>query len=63
MDGNIGSLAVDVGAMRRDILVMTGSVAEMNHAMRAMTVNTGVMSRDINQMGRPIDFMNSFSPW
>ena len=63
MDGNIGSLALDVGVMRQNIVVMTGNVAEMNHAMRAMTVNTGVMSRDINQMGRPIDFMNSFTPW
>lgn len=59
MDGNIGSLAGDVGQMKDNIGIMTGNVAEMNQAMRAMTVNTGVMSRDINQMGRPMDFM----PW
>jgi methyl-accepting chemotaxis protein len=59
MDGNIGTLAGDVGQMKDNIGIMTGNVAEMNQAMRAMTVNTGVMSRDINQMGRPMDFM----PW
>ena len=59
MDGNIGGLAGDVGQMKDNIGIMTGNVAEMNQAMRAMTVNTGVMSRDINQMGRPMDFM----PW
>lgn len=59
MDGNIGTLAGDVGDMKRNIGLMTGSVADMNQAMRAMTLNTGVMSRDINKMGRPMDFM----PW
>jgi ribosomal protein S15P/S13E len=59
MDGNIGTLAGDVGLMRENVGVMTGNVVEMNQHMRAMTVNTGVMSRDINQIGRPMDFM----PW
>ncbi len=59
MDGNIGTLAGDVGQMKENIGVMTGNVVEMNQHMRAMTVNTGVMSRDINQIGRPMDFM----PW
>ena len=59
MDGNIGSLTADVGGMQQNIGIMTGNVAEMSHAMRAMTANTSIMSRDINQMGRPMDFM----PW
>ena len=59
MDGNIGTLSGDVGQMKENIGIMTGNVVEMNQHMRAMTVNTGVMSRDINQIGRPMDFM----PW
>ncbi len=63
MDTNIGGLAADVGSMKRNVGLMTGSVAEMNHAMREMTVNTGIMSRDINQIGRPMDRMNNIMPW
>ncbi|MBT3012572.1 MAG: hypothetical protein KUF77_16940 [Candidatus Thiodiazotropha sp. (ex Lucina aurantia)] len=63
MDGNIGALAVDVGNMKQNVGLMTVNIADMNQAMRTMTVNTGFMSRDINQMGRPMDFMNSFTPW
>jgi methyl-accepting chemotaxis protein len=63
MDSNIGGLTADVGSMKRNIGLMTGSVAEMNHAMREMTVNTGIMSRDINQIGRPMDRMNNIMPW
>ncbi|MCU7873535.1 MAG: hypothetical protein KZQ91_12410 [Candidatus Thiodiazotropha sp. (ex Lucinoma borealis)] len=63
MDGNIGALTLDIGGMSKNVGLMTGNVADMNQAMRTMTVNTGFMSRDINQMGRPMDFMNSFTPW
>lgn len=39
----------------------------MNESMKAMTMNTGVMSRDMGVMndnvGRPMSFMNSFAPW
>jgi archaellum component FlaC len=63
MDGNIGVMAEDVGGLKKSIGQMSVNIADMNHAVRTMTVNTGVMSRDINQMGRPMDFMNSFTPW
>ncbi|MCU7814848.1 MAG: hypothetical protein KZQ89_04100 [Candidatus Thiodiazotropha sp. (ex Lucinoma kastoroae)] len=63
MDGNIGALTLDIGGMSKNVGLMTGNVADMNQSMRTMTVNTGFMSRDINQMGRPMDFMNSFTPW
>jgi len=36
------------------------NMAAMNEAMKAMTVSTGMMSRDI---GRPLNFMNQFAPW
>ena len=43
------------------------NIAEMNQAMKAMTANTAFMSRDMGIMnqnvGRPLNFMNSFSPW
>ena len=43
------------------------NIAEMNQAMKAMTANTAFMSRDMGMMnqnvGRPLNFMNSFSPW
>ena len=43
------------------------NMAEMNQTMKAMTANTAFMSRDMGMMnqnvGRPMNFMNSFSPW
>ena len=39
------------------------NIAEMNQSMKAMTVNTGVMTRDVNSMSRPMSVMKGFSPW
>lgn len=43
------------------------NVSEMNQSMKAMTVNTGLMGRDMGIMnqniGRPMSFMNQFAPW
>jgi len=43
------------------------NISEMNQTMKAMTANTAYMSRDMGMMnqnvGRPMSFMNSFSPW
>jgi hypothetical protein len=39
------------------------NIAEMNHAMKTMTANTAIMSRDVNAMGRPMSFMQGFMPW
>ncbi|MGI9320899.1 MAG: hypothetical protein ACR2O5_05750 [Thiogranum sp.] len=43
------------------------NISEMNQTMKAMTANTAFMSRDMGMMnqnvGRPMSFMNSFSPW
>jgi hypothetical protein len=63
MDGNIGTMSGDIAEVKHSMQSMTTNIFEMNQSMRAMTLNTGVMSRDINQMGRPMDFMNNFSPW
>ncbi|MEN8179713.1 MAG: hypothetical protein ABFS39_14010 [Pseudomonadota bacterium] len=63
MDADTSSMSVGINAMNQSMELMNLNIFEMNQSMRSMTVNTGVMSRDINQMGRPMDFMNSFSPW
>ena len=39
------------------------NIAEMNHSMKTMTLNTSVMSRDVNSMGRPMSIMQGLSPW
>lgn len=42
-------------------------ISEMNQSVKAMTLNTGLMSHDVRGMnqsvGRPMSFMNSFAPW
>lgn len=63
MDGDTTSMSNDLTTVNETMKVMTQNIHEMNQSMRSMTVNTGIMSRDINQMGRPMDFMNTFSPW
>ena len=35
----------------------------MNQSIGSMTLSTGIMSHDVNQMGRPMSLMNSFTPW
>ncbi len=77
MDGNISGIAESIGDvklsmdnMTHDISTMTGAIMDMNlniadmdQAMRSMTVSTQYMSRDLNQIGRPLDFFNNFTPW
>ena len=70
MDQSMLVMKDDIGAIatKLDTLPpLLHAVSEMNHSMKAMTVNTGVMSRDVRGMnesvGRPMSFMNSFSPW
>ncbi|HFD86055.1 MAG TPA: hypothetical protein ENJ35_00065 [Gammaproteobacteria bacterium] len=63
MDGNIENMSGDISQMDKSMSEMSLDITDMNMAMRSMNVNTRIMSRDINQIGRPMDFMNSFSPW
>lgn len=60
---SMDTMTVNIVDMNISMKGMTQSIAEMTHAMRSMNANTGLMSRDINQMGRPMNFMNSFTPW
>jgi len=42
---------------------LLATIADMNQAMKAMTVNTGVMTRDVNNMSRPMSMLPGFQPW
>ncbi|MCU7873172.1 MAG: hypothetical protein KZQ91_10555 [Candidatus Thiodiazotropha sp. (ex Lucinoma borealis)] len=70
MDTSILTMKDDMGAIstKLDILPpLLHTISEMNQSMKAMTVNTGLMSRDVRGMnenvGRPMSYMNSFAPW
>ena len=70
MDSSILLMKDDMGAIstKLDTLPpLLHVVSEMNQSMKAMTISTGVMSRDVRGMnesvGRPMSFMNSFAPW
>jgi len=70
LDGSVVGMGSDMGAIstKLDTLPpLLQQIAEMNHSMKAMTVNTGVMSQDMGVMnqnvGRPMSFMNQFAPW
>jgi SMC interacting uncharacterized protein involved in chromosome segregation len=39
---------------------IVANMGAMNESMKVMTVNIGLLSRDI---GRPMNFMNQFAPW
>lgn len=63
MKDNIGAISGKLDTLPP----LLQQVSEMNHSMKAMTVNTGVLSHDVRGMnqsvGRPMSFMNSFTPW
>ena len=77
MQTHIHGMDQSMLAMKDDISAISGKldtlppllqqVSEMNHSMKAMTLNTGVLSHDVRGMnqsvGRPMSFMNSFAPW
>lgn len=70
IDQSILVMKDDMGAIstKLDTLPpLLHTISDMNQSMKAMTVNTGVMSRDVRGMnesvGRPMSFMNSFAPW
>jgi len=70
MDNSILTMKGDMGAIatKLDTLPpLLHAISEMNQSVKMMTVNTGVMSRDVRGMnesvGRPMSFMNSFAPW
>ena len=70
IDKSILGMKDDMGAIstKLDTLPpLLHTISDMNQSMKAMTVNTGVMSHDVRGMnesvGRPMSFINSFAPW
>lgn len=70
MDTSILVMKDDMGAIstKLDTLPpLLHTISEMNQSMRAMTINTGLMSNDVRGMnesiGRPASFMRSYAPW
>jgi len=70
MDNSIFVVKDDMGAISKKLDTLPPllqTIAEMNQSMKAITINTGVMSHDVRGMnenvGRPMSFMNSFAPW
>lgn len=59
MTGHTESMSTKLNTLEPMLL----NIASMNSSMRVMTTNTGVMSYDVNQMQRPMSFMNQFFPW
>ena len=63
MQGDMGAISLKLDSLPPMLL----NVSEMNQSMKAMTLSTGVMSRDMGIMnhnvGRPMSFMNQFAPW
>lgn len=62
MDTNIASLAGSVGYIQTNMETMTYTVADMNNVVKAMSVNTGIMSRDIHRIQKPMKFFDNFTP-
>lgn len=56
MDTNIGTISESVAHINNDMQVMTYTVSDMNQVMKAMSVNTGNMSRDMHEMQKPMKF-------
>jgi len=70
MDSSILVMKDDMGDISTKLNTLPPllhTISEMNQSMKGMTINTGVMSRDVRGMnesvGRPMSFMNSFAPW
>lgn len=70
MRGHTESMSASTGEMSRKLNALDpiqANMTVMSQTMRVMTTNTGVMSRDMSNMnyniGRPMNFMNSFFPW
>ncbi len=54
---------VDISKKLNTLEPINAQMGAMNDAIRAMTANTSFMTRDMGQLGRPMNFMNKFMPW
>jgi len=58
MNTTVTGMGQDIGYMGPMML----NIAEMNQSMKSMTVTTGIMSRDVNRMSRPLRIFNNMVP-
>jgi methyl-accepting chemotaxis protein len=63
MDSHIVSMDSNIEKITTAIDHVQVSLDSMTRDMNEMNLSTWRMSKDLNQLGRPMDFMNSFSPW
>ena len=70
MNATVRNMSVSVDAMTQDMKTlepMLTSMSNMDRSMREMVLNTTVIRNDMSVMnrniGRPMNFMNSFMPW
>ncbi|WP_456372146.1 hypothetical protein [Thiolapillus sp.] len=63
MRGDTGLMAEKIDSMDTSIQTVTDDIGNMKNDMRVMTINTGLMGRDMRQMNKPMRAMNSFMPW
>lgn len=70
MNATVRTMSVSVDAMAKDMRTLEPMLTNMNNmdrSMRDMVLNTAVIRDDMSVMnrniGRPMNFMNSFMPW
>jgi methyl-accepting chemotaxis protein len=70
MNATVRSMSISVDAMTQDMKTLEPMLTSMNNmdrSMREMVLNTAVIRNDMSVMnrniGRPMNFMNSFMPW
>ncbi len=70
MNATVRTMSVSVDAMAKDMRTLEPMLTNMNNmdrSMREMVLNTAVIRDDMSVMnrniGRPMNFMNSFMPW
>lgn len=54
---------VDISEKLGTLQPILTNMEVMNQSIGRMTFSTGIMTHDVNQMSRPMNFMNSFTPW
>ena len=62
MNNHVASIDGAIESMRGDIKHMSVNMSQMNQSIHTITWNTGIMSEDMNRMGKPMRFMNNFLP-
>ena len=54
---------VDISEKLGTLQPILTNIEVMNQSMGRMSLSTGIMTHDVNQMSRPMNFMNWVTPW